>query len=110
LVNDHAKCSLPQLQNIHIETPYVQFGRPLVFEALDKCLRSRRLPLEDDGESGAVQALGHNKICALLQVFNWEGSLGLDERQKNAIEALIAGGLHIKFVAASKNVQVFKIW
>jgi len=65
--------------------------------------------LEDDGESGAVQALGHNKICGLLQVFNWEGSLGLDQRQKNALKALIAGGLHINFVAASKNDQVFKI-
>ena len=50
------------------------------------------------------------RFVRYCKFFNWEGSLGLDERQKNAIETLIAGGLHIKFVAASKNVQVFKIW
>jgi len=104
----HVKCSLPQLQNIHIETPYVQLGRPLVFEALYKCLRSR-FPLEDDGESGATQASGHNHTCALLEVFTWEGSLGLDQRQKNALKVLIAGGLHINFIAAPKNGEVLKI-
>ena len=104
----HAKCSLPQLQNIYIETPYVQLGRPLVFEALYKCLRSR-FPLEDDGESGAIQALGHNHTYALLEVFTWEGSLDLDQRQKNALKVLIAGGLHINFIAAFKNGEVLKI-
>jgi len=44
-----------------------------------------------------------------LEVFTWEGSLGLDQRQKNALKVLIAGGLHINFIAAPKNGEVLKI-
>jgi len=67
----HVKCSLPQLQNIHIETPYVQLGKPLVFESLYKCLRSR-FPLEDDGKSGAT----HRRRDIITFVHYWKFLLG----------------------------------
>ena len=69
-----ANCFLPRLQTVYIAMPYEDLGRPMIFEALHNFLQSRRFPLEDDGESGTIQALGYKKICALLEIFTWEGS------------------------------------
>ena len=93
-----ANCFLPQLQTCHIKTRKADLGEPIVFETLYDCLRSRRLPLEDDGESGVIQALGHNNICALLKNFIWEGSLCLEQHQMDALKGLINGGLDFDIV------------
>jgi len=77
-------------------------GEPMIFEALYNCLRSRRLPLEDDGESGAIQALRHNNIRALLKTFTWEGSLGIEQHQMDALRGLVNDGLDFDIVPVSE--------
>jgi len=102
----HAKCFLPRLQTIYIGmhgVPYAWLGRAEIFKAVYNCLRSRRFPLEDDGESGVIQVLGHDNTCALLEIFTWEGSLRLKQHQTDALKGLIDGGLRINLVAVPAN-------
>ena len=100
-----ANCFLPRLQTIYIGISWQtnDIRGPLQLPPIKK------IALEDEGESGATQALGHNHTCALLEVFTWEGSLGLDKHQTDALKGLIDGGLRINLVAKPENDQVLKI-
>jgi len=79
------KLSISECMECH-HMHYEWLGRVEIFEAVCSCLRSRRFPLEDDGKSGAIQALGHDNTCALLEIFTWEGSLRLQQHQTDALK------------------------